>query len=173
MDGARLGYGLAAEGNDVTAAGLARLSDTFYIGGTKVGALFGEALVIVNEALKKDFRYMIKQRGGMLAKGRLLGVQFECLFEDDTYARISRHAVGLAMRIRDAFEQKGCAMLYDSKTNQQFPILTNEQMEALSGAYAFSFWRRIDDTHAAVRFCTSWATEEAQVDALLRDIARL
>ncbi len=173
VDGARLGYGLAAEKNDVTIADLARLSDAFYIGGTKVGALFGEALVITHPALKKDFRYIIKQRGGMLAKGRLLGIQFECLFENGAYSEISRHAVALAMRLRRAFEEKGWKLLYDSQTNQQFPIVPNDALQSLRQKYTFSHWQDIDETHTAVRFCTSWATKEENVDALISDIKAL
>lgn len=173
IDGARMGYGLASPVNDLTLADFARLSDVFYIGGTKVGALFGEALVITCDALKKDFRYSVKQRGGMLAKGRLLGIQFETLFEDDLYMEISRHAVEMALKIRNAFTEKGIEFLYDSYTNQQFPILTRQQLHALEEKYAFSFWCNTDDTHSAVRFCTSWATHEEAVSELLSDIQKL
>lgn len=173
VDGARLGYALAAEGNDLTLPELYRLTDAFYIGGTKVGALFGEALVIRNDALRRDFRYLIKQRGGLLAKGRLLGLQFEALFTDGLYQRLGRHAVSEAMRIRDAFRAHGCAFRYDSPTNQQFPILTDAQAEALGRDFAFSPWERVDESHCAVRFCTSWATKPEDVDALLAAIERL
>lgn len=118
VDGARLGYALASEDNDVTLADLARLCDVFYIGGTKVGALFGEAVVISNSALKEDFRYIIKQKGGMLAKGRLLGIQFKVLFQDDLYVDISRHALKMAKRLQEGFESKGINMHYPSPTNQ-------------------------------------------------------
>ena len=170
MDGARLGYGLASENNDLTMPDIARLCDVFYIGGTKVGALFGEAVVFTNDALKKDFRYMIKQRGGMLAKGRLLGIQFETLFENGLYFEISRHAIQMAMQIRDAFKLKGISFLCESPTNQQFPILTNEQINYFSQKYAFELWTKIDDSCAAIRFCTSWATREEDVLALVKDI---
>lgn len=173
VDGARLSYALAADNNDVGIADLARLTDAFYIGGTKTGALFGEAMVIMNPALQKDFRYHIKQRGGMLAKGRLLGIQFECLFEDDTYFKIAAHADALAMRLRRAFEEKGYRLLYDSKTNQQFPILPNAALDELGKKYAFSHWQAIDAAHTAVRFCTSWATKEENVDALIADMKAL
>lgn len=173
IDGARMGYGLASPVNDLTLADFARLSDVFYIGGTKVGALFGEALVITRDALKKDFRYSVKQRGGMLAKGRLLGIQFETLFEDDLYMEISRHAVEMALKMKHAFAEKGIEFLYDSYTNQQFPILTRQQLHALEEKYAFSFWCNTDDTHSAVRFCTSWATHEEAVSELLSDIQKL
>ena len=167
IDGARMGYGLASEGCDVTLQDIARLADVFYIGGTKQGALFGEAVVITNPDLKKDFRYSIKQNGGMLAKGRLLGIQFLTLFEDGLYFKLSRHAVALAMRIRDAFAAKGYDFLVDSPTNQQFPILPDEELKRLAADFQFSVWKKIDDRHTAVRFCTSWATRPEAVDALL------
>lgn len=173
LDGARLGYGLAAVGNDLTLSDIAQMVDVFYIGGTKVGALFGEAVVIANDNLKKDFRYHIKQRGGMLAKGRLLGIQFETLFQDGLYFEIGKHAVKLAMLIRDAFAEKGCSFLYDSRTNQQFPILTRSAMEKLSAKYSFSIWAKIDEEHTAVRFCTSWATKEENVKMLVEDIKNI
>ena len=167
IDGARMGYGLMAEGGDVTLSDIASLADVFYLGGTKQGALFGEAVVIVNETLKKDFRYNIKQNGGMLAKGRLLGIQFLTLFEDGLYFELSRHAVGLAMKIRDAFRAKGYAFLVDSPTNQQFPVLDNATMDRLSRDFRFSVWQKVDDGHTAVRFCTSWATKPEAVEALI------
>ena len=173
MDGARLGYGLVAQDSDLSLADIARLCDVFYIGGTKVGAMFGEAVVIINEHLKKDFRYFIKQRGGMLAKGRLLGIQFETLFEDGLYYEISNHAVELAMQIREAFVEKGFALKYDSTTNQQFPILPNDVLTKLSENYSFSYWEQVDATHSVVRFCTSWATKKADVEMLIEDIKKL
>lgn len=173
MDGARLGYGLMAEGNDISMPDLARLCDVFYIGGTKVGALFGEAVVISSDKLKKDFRYNIKQRGGMLAKGRLLGIQFETLFEDGLYLEISGNAIGYAMSIKNAFKAKGYEFLIDSPTNQQFPILTDSEIEKLSKKYSFQYWQRVDESKSAVRFCTSWATKREQVEELLTDIEQL
>lgn len=173
IDGARMGYGLASEGCDVTLCDIARLADVFYIGGTKQGALFGEAVVIVNDALKKDFRYYIKQNGGMLAKGRLLGIQFQALFEDRLYHELSEHAVSLAMRIRDAFESKGFGFLVKSPSNQQFPILSNDVIDALSEDFVFSVWQKVDEDHTAVRFCTSWATRPEAVDALVRKLESL
>ncbi len=173
LDGARLGYALAAEGNDLSLADITRLCDVFYIGGTKVGALFGEALVITNDSLKKDFRYHIKQRGGMLAKGRLLGIQFETLFEDGLYFEVGEHAVKLAMRIRRAFAAKGFDFMYDSTTNQQFPILPRRVLEKLSIRYSYSPWATIGQDHMAVRFCTSWATREENVNLLIDDIEAL
>ncbi|HCL03962.1 MAG TPA: low specificity L-threonine aldolase [Lachnoclostridium phytofermentans] len=170
IDGARLGYALASEGNDLSLEDIAANCDVFYIGGTKVGALFGEAVVISNKAIQKDFRYNIKLRGGMFAKGRLLGLQFETLFTDNLYQEISEHAITQAMRIRDAFAKKGYHFLYDSRTNQQFPILPVSLLDFLGEKYSYSFWTKVDDTHNAVRFCTSWATKEENVDALLADI---
>lgn len=173
MDGARLGYGLAASDCDLSLADIAGLCDVFYIGGTKVGALMGEAVVIINDALKKDFRYIIKQKGGMLAKGRILGVQFETLFEDGLYYEISRHAVAMAMKIRAAFAEKGFSFRYDSTTNQQFPILPDDVLAKLSEKYSFSFWEKVDTKHSAVRFCTSWATKRENVAMLIKDIKAL
>ncbi|MBQ3107518.1 MAG: low specificity L-threonine aldolase [Firmicutes bacterium] len=173
MDGARLGYGLASPGSDLTAEDVAKLCDVFTVGGTKVGALFGEAVVITNPALQKDFRYMIKRHGGMLAKGRLLGIQFLGLMRDGLYEKLGRHADDLALQIKEAFRQKGCGFLVDSVTNQQFPVLTKEQQRVLGEKYAFSYWQPVDDAHDAVRFCTSWATREEDVQQLLQDIAAL
>lgn len=173
LDGARMGYGIMAEGSDLTLPDIARLCDVFYIGGTKVGALFGEAVVITNNLLKRDFRYYIKQRGGMLAKGRLLGIQFIALLENGLYFDISAHADRLACKIRDAFLKKGIPLLFDSVTNQQFPILPNKKLDVLARKYAFSFWKQIDSEHSAVRFCTSWATKEDDVEQLLQDIGNL
>ena len=172
LDGARLAYGLAAQ-SDVTLPDLARLCDVFYIGGTKVGALFGEAVVITKPELKRDFRYFIKQRGGMLAKGRLLGIQYECLMADGLYEALGRHGVEQAMRVRAACEEKGFAMRYDSRTNQQFPIFPDDGLKKLEEKYAFSFWEKTDDTHTAVRVCTSWCTKPEHVDALIADIRAL
>lgn len=170
LDGARLGYGLMAENYDVTMSDIARLCDVFYIGGTKVGALFGEAVVITNDSLKKDFRYFIKQRGGMLAKGRLLGVQFQVLLEDGVYFTIAKEADRLAMKLAKAFKNKGYKMLFESVTNQQFPIMDNETIARLSEKYNFTYWEKYDEHSAVVRFCTSWATKEANVDALIADL---
>ncbi|ARF17842.1 threonine aldolase family protein [Sporosarcina ureae] len=173
LDGARLGYGLSSVDNDITLADYARLCDVFYIGGTKVGAMFGEAVVITNDSLKKDFRYIIKQRGGLLAKGRLLGIQFETLFEDGLYYEVSKHAVEMASILRRAFEENGFAFRYDSTTNQQFPILPEYVMTELSKKYSFSFWEKVDATHSAVRFCTSWSTKKEHVDLFVNDLHQL
>ena len=170
LDGARLGYGLTAPGTDVTMADVAALCDVFYIGGTKVGALLGEAVVIPNLAIQRDFRYMVKRMGGMLAKGRLLGIQFEVLFEDGLYFQLGRQAVEQARRIRDTFQDCGVEMAFDSPTNQQFPVLTREQREALARKYSFNHWADLEDGRSVVRFCTSWATTPQAVEELCRDI---
>lgn len=172
IDGARLGYALMCKENDVAFSDLPDLCDAFYIGGTKVGALFGEALVIVNEKYKEEFRYIEKQKGAMLAKGRLLGLQFDTLFTDGLYFEISKHAMKYAERIRDAFKAKGIAFYYDSPTNQIFPLLTEEQKKAIEKDFTFCYWGKIDHMHA-VRFCTSWATQECDVEALISAINEL
>ena len=166
IDGARLGYGLTADGNDLSLPEIAQLCDVFYIGGTKVGALFGEAVVIMNEKYKKDFRFMIKQRGGMLAKGRLLGIQFDTLFTDDLYTKIARNANDMAYQIRDIFVSNGYPLLFDSPTNQQYPIISDEELAILGKNFGYEYWERVDETHSGVRFCGSWATTQEQVDAL-------
>lgn len=176
LDGARLGYGLMAEGYDVTMADIARLCDVFYIGGTKVGALFGEAVVISNPALKEDFRYIIKQHGGMLAKGRLLGVQFDALMTGNLYFEIAAHAVRLADKIRATLEELGVSHLVPGITNQIFPILSDKCLEELAKDFCFTEMERVSETHRAIRFCTSWATTEENVDKLcaaLRNLANL
>ncbi len=172
LDGARLGYGLACRENDLDLPHLAKYCDVFYIGGTKVGALFGEAVVITNEALKKDFRYNIKQRGGMLAKGRLLGIQFLTLFEDNLYFQISAHAAMLADRLRECLEELGVKFKIDSPTNQIFPILPDAVLEELGKTFAYSYDSRIDESHSAVRFCTSWATKAEDVESLIISIRK-
>ena len=166
IDGARLGYGLAAEESDMTLPEFARLCDVFYIGGTKVGALFGEAVVIMNESLKKDFRFIMKQRGARLAKGRLLGIQFDALFTDDLYFKISRHAIEMAHQIRDIFVSAGYPLLFDSPTNQQYPIMPDDELAEIGKSFGYEYWERVDETHSGVRFCASWATTQENVDAL-------
>jgi len=173
LDGARLGYGLAAKDYDVTLRDIARLCDVFYIGGTKVGALFGEAVVISNPLLKEDFRYIIKQHGGMLAKGRLLGVQFDALFTDDLYFEISAHAIRMADRLRACFDELGVSYLVPGITNQIFPILSDELLAELGKNFLFTEMERVSDTHRCVRFCTSWASRQENVDALCVELKRL
>ena len=172
LDGARLGYGLAAHGTDVTLPDLAELCDVFYIGGTKVGALFGEAVVFPQADLIPHFFTQIKQNGALLAKGRLLGVQFEAMLENGDYTRLAARANDLAQELKRAFVDHGCALFSDTAANQIFPILPDEAARRLATGYAFSFWERVDDTHQAVRFCTNVTTDRADVDALLRDIDR-
>ena len=171
VDGARLACGLAA--SDVTLPDLARLCDVFYLGGTKAGLLFGEAVVITNPALNKDFRYLIKQHGGMLAKGRLLGVQFEAFLTDNLFEEIGRQEVAQAMRLRQAFQDKGWPFFVDSASNQQFPILPNGAVAVLRHKYSFEVWEKVDQAHTAVRFCTSWSTTDQDVDALIADLQSL
>lgn len=173
LDGARLGYGLSAEDNDITLADLARLCDVFYIGGTKVGALFGEAVVITNKQLQEDFRYLIKQHGAMLAKGWLLGLQFEALFENNLYFEISAHAVRMADKIRAELSSLGYKYFVEGSTNQIFPVLPDHLLEALSENFTFCEQERVDQYNRAVRFCTSWATKEENVDALCKELRRL
>lgn len=170
VDGARLAYGLSAEGNDVTLETLANNCDVFYIGGTKVGALFGEAVVILNDKLKKDFRYYIKQKGAMLAKGRLLGIQFLELMKDGLYEELGAHADRLADEIRSACEKKGYPFLTPNTTNQVFPIFPNEVLKTWEGVFGYEYQCRIDEHHSAIRLCTSWATTKEQVSALTEAI---
>lgn len=167
MDGARLGYGLAAPGTDVALADIARLTDVFYIGGTKVGALFGEAVVVTRPDLLPHFFTLIKQHGALLAKGRLLGLQFDTLFTDDLYLHIARHAVDLAMKLRRGFAERGYRFYIDSPTNQQFVILSPADCERLRREATFETWGTLDDGSLVVRFATSWATRESAVDSLL------
>ena len=167
LDGARLACALAAEGNDLIAEDFAQLCDVFYIGGTKNGLLFGEALVIVHEALKPCFRHAIKQRGGMLAKGRLLGVQFEALLQNDLWLETARHAVTQAQKLAKAMQEKGYRFYADSPTNQLFPIVTEEKQAELEKDFVFEFTAKIDADHTAIRFVTSWATTDSDVQALI------
>lgn len=165
LDGARLGYGLAGD-FDVTLEDIARLTDVFYIGGTKAGALCGEAVVFPQGA-PKHFMTMIKQQGALLAKGRLLGIQFDVLFTDELYKKISKNAIQTANRLKEALREKGYKLFIDSPTNQIFVILENGQMERLSRLAVFSFWEKYDDTHTVVRFVTSWATRMEEVEELI------
>lgn len=173
IDGARMGYGLTCDDCDLTLPELAQLCDVFYIGGNKVGALFGEAVVIMNPALKRDFRFMMKQRGGMLAKGRLLGLQFDTLFTDDLYFKISRHANVMAKKIHAIFEDCGYKFLFDSPTNQQYPIMSDAELAILGQSFGYEYWERIDETHSAIRFASSWATTEDNISALRQAVEAL
>ena len=170
LDGARLGYGLMAPGTDVTIADIAKICDVFYIGGTKVGAFFGEAVVIMNPQLKPDFRYCIKQKGGMLAKGRLLGIQFLELFRDGLYFEVAKHAIDMAMILKEGLKEKGYSFFMDSVTNQQFIMIEDEKLEKIREKYGVTYQQRYDETHSVIRLCTSWATTEENVRSLLADL---
>ena len=167
MDGARLGYGLASPESDLSLKDIAELCDVFYIGGTKVGALFGEAVVITKPSLVKNFFTIIKQSGALLAKGRMLGIQFDTLFTDDLYFRISEHAIAMAMKIKNGFKDKGYRFYMDSPTNQQFFLLTEDQVDNISKYATFDIWGIDPGGNRIIRFATSWATKEEDVDALL------
>lgn len=168
LDGARLATALTGEGNDISLPDLARLTDVFYIGGTKNGALFGEALVINHPALQKDFRYSIKQRGGLLAKGRLLGLQFLALMQDDLYFQIAAHANQMAQRLQSGMAAQGYGFLTHSATNQIFPIFSDALLPELQSVCRFEVWGKADASHTVVRFVTSWATKEETVEGFLQ-----
>ena len=170
LDGARLGYGLMSRETDVTLHDIATICDVFYIGGTKVGALCGEAVVFAKGQTPKFFRSQTKQHGAMLAKGRLTGVQFEALFEDGLYFEISKNAIDRAEELKELFTSRGYEFFLNSPTNQQFIILTNEQMESIGSKCRFGFWERIDETRCVVRFATSFATTKEDIEALSRII---
>ena len=166
LDGARLGYGLAAKGTDVTLEVLARCCDVFYIGGTKVGALFGEAVVFPKKGTAPGFFTLVKQQGALLAKGRLLGIQFDTLFTDGLYFKISAHAIEMAERLKGILDRAGCSFWLDSPTNQQFVVLGKEQRKALEGKVSYEPWEELGDGKLAVRFATSWATRREDLDRL-------
>ena len=166
LDGARLGYGLMSYSTDVTLQDIARLCDVFYIGGTKVGALCGEAVVFTHGNMPKHFLTMKKQNGALLAKGRLLGVQFDTLFTDDLYFKIAKHAIDMAERLKGILSDAGFPFLLESPTNQQFVVLDNATMERLKKDVGFGFWETVDENHTAVRFATSWSTTEKELDKL-------
>lgn len=168
MDGARMGAALTSPVNDLTLADIANLTDVFYIGGTKNAALFGEALVICNEALKPDFRFMIKQRGAMMAKGWLLGIQFEELFQNNLFYDTATHANQMAAQLKNALEAKGYSFASDSHTNQLFPILPDTLVEKLAREFTFNTDRRYDDSHTIIRLVTSWATTQQGIDEFIR-----
>ena len=172
MDGARLGYGLMSPETDVTLPMVADLCDVFYIGGTKVGALFGEAVVFTKGNMPEHFLTRVKMHGGLLAKGWLLGLQFDTLFTDGLYFRLSEHAVSLAMKLRNGIRERGIPVLHDSPTNQQFIILENDRMEELLKRLKMSYWEAVDETHTALRLATSWATKEETVEKALELLSR-
>lgn len=167
LDGARLGYGLMSKNTDVTLQDIAQYCDVFYIGGTKVGALCGEAVVFTKNNTPRHFMTIVKQHGALLAKGRLLGIQFDTLFTNDLYFKISAHAIEMAQLLKEGFVKKGYEFYLDSPTNQQFLILENTKMEQLKQKVKFSFWETKDENHTVVRFATSWATKKEDVIHLL------
>ena len=168
IDGARLGYGLASPACDLTLPELASLCEVFYIGGTKVGCFCGEAVVFPRGNAPKHFYTITKQHGAMLAKGRLLGIQFDTLFTDNLYFEISRHAIDMAMQLKELLRQKGCTFFIDSPTNQQFIVLENKKIEELGKHVAYDPWDRVDPGHTAIRLATSWATQPDQLEELKR-----
>lgn len=173
LDGARLGYGLGVESSDVTLPLLGKLCDAFYIGGTKVGALFGEAVVLNNPEIMKDFRYITKQNGGMLAKGRLLGIQFLTMFEDDLYEQMGINGIKMADLLRKGLTECGVPFLIESPTNQIFPVFEDTILEHLRLKFDFSYQERVDKERSAIRFCTCWATREEDVCSLIEEIKLL
>lgn len=173
VDGARLGYGLMSRDTDVTLPDLAALCDVFYIGGTKVGALCGEAVVFPKHNMPEHFLTMVKRRGALLAKGRLPGIQFDALFTDDLYFEISRHAIDMAQQLKKIFKDNEIPFYLESPTNQQFVILENNQMKELQKNVAFSFWEKFDENHTVVRFVTSWSTTQGDLDMLAQALKSL
>lgn len=173
LDGARLASGLMVEGNNLTIEDIAQYTDIFYIGGTKNGAMFGEALVIQNDNIKKDMFRNVKQRGALLAKGWMLGIQFSELFTDDLYFQLGKRMNELSMKLVKGISELGYSFLSDSKTNQIFPIFTNEIIERLSELYGFYVWSKVDDNTSSIRLVTSWATKEEMIDEFLIDLKNL
>jgi threonine aldolase len=173
VDGARLGAALTAKDGDLDPATLARLVDVFYIGGTKNGALIGEAIVVVNPQLKDHFRFNLRQRGGLLAKGRAVSLQFQELFRDNLYFDIAQHANTLAQQLADGIKNCGYQLFVDAPTNQVFPIFPNTLIEQLQKDYGFHFWENFDNQNSIVRLVTSWATEEADITGFLSDLQQM
>jgi len=173
LDGARIGSALMSKYNDLTLKDIADLVDIFYIGGTKNGALLGEALIICNENLKEDFRYLIKQRGALMAKGFVMGIQFEALFQDDLFFRLAKHANRMAEKIANALKEYGYSFYAPPCTNQLFPIIPNNKIEYLARKYNFYIHKRIGEDHSVIRLVTSWATTQESVDSLIQDFAKI
>ena len=173
LDGARLGHALTAETNDLALADVASYTDAFYLGGTKNGALIGEAIVITNKDLQEEFGFHLKQKGAMLAKGRLLGIQFQELLTDNLYFDLARHANQQAMKIKNALVEKGCTFLSETFTNQIFPILRKDEIDQLSEQFDFYIWKKIDDDRSAIRIITSWATTDEIVSDFINEIKNL
>lgn len=170
LDGARLGHGLMAENSDLSLSDLAKLTDVFYIGATKNGALLGEAIVFNEPERAIDFEFVLKQKGAMLAKGRVLAIQFLELFKDDLYFSLAKHANKMAMKMANAIQENGYDFLTNSTTNQIFPIFPNTVIDELSKKYLFYVWKKIDEEKSAIRLITSWATEEIEVNEFIKDI---
>ena len=166
LDGARLGYGLMSPESDMTLSEIAQLCDVFYIGGTKVGALCGEAVVFPRGNAPRHFLTMVKQKGALLAKGRLLGIQFDTLFTDNLYFKIGKYAIEMAEQLKKVLREKGCSFYLESPTNQQFIILEDSRLKELSEHVVFSFWEKADDTHTVVRLVTSWSTRPEDIEKL-------
>lgn len=173
VDGARLGHALTAETNDLTLEDFGKYTDAFYLGGTKNGALIGEAIVINNKELQEEFGFHLKQKGAMLAKGRLLGIQFQELLKDDLYFELANHANQQSMKIKQAFVNLGFEFLSETYTNQIFPILKQNEIEQLLGNFDFYVWKKIDDSHSAIRLITSWATTDKIVAEFINEIKNL
>ena len=173
MDGARLGHALTAETSDMSLADIAKYTDAFYLGGTKNGALIGEAIIINNPALQDEFGFHLKQKGALLAKGRLLGIQFEELMRDNLYFELADHANRQAMKIKEAFEEIGCDFLAETFTNQIFPVLNAKQIDQLSEKYDFYIWKKIDSERSAIRLITSWSTTDETVAGFINELKEL
>ena len=173
MDGARLGHALTAETSDMSLADIAKYTDAFYLGGTKNGALIGEAIIINNPALQDEFGFHLKQKGALLAKGRLLGIQFEELMGDNLYFELADHANRQAMKIKEAFEEIGCDFLAETFTNQIFPVLSAKQIDQLSEKYDFYIWKKIDSERSAIRLITSWSTTDETVAGFINEVKEL
>lgn len=170
IDGARLGYGLASDEADLTIEDIADIADIFYIGGTKIGALCGEAIIFTNQYEPKHFTTLIKQHGALLAKSRLIGLQFTELFTNNLYMEISKHAIDMALKLKQAFINKGYQLYLDSPTNQQFFVMHNDKIKELSQHVKFSQWEKYDHNHKIVRFATSWSTTENDIATLIEYI---
>ena len=166
LDGARLGYGLAAK-TDVSLKDIAKYCDVFYIGGTKVGALFGEAVIFQSKEICPKFFTLMKRHGALLAKGRILGIQFDVLFSNDNYMKYARHAIEMADLLEEGFRKKNYTIAYESPTNQKFILVDDGKMEELSRQVSFSFWEKYDATHTIIRFVSSWATRKEDVEKLI------
>lgn len=173
MDGARLASALTSKDNDLTLQDIATLVDIFYIGGTKNGALLGEAMVIINDELKPNFRFLIKQHGSMLAKSRIIGIEFITLFENNLYFELAKNANNMAQQLNEFFKSKGVQMFVESPTNQIFPILSNSLIDKLRSKYSFETWSKFDEDHSVVRFVCSWATKQENIDAFKADYEEL